>query len=299
MSLTSFRRCLPLVTMWPRNSRLLGRLGRHRAVVEQLGEADDRVERRAQLVRHAGQERALLAWFAVSASSLARRSSCCSRSRSVDLFLQLRSPRAAARSVSTFDPSSACASRRPSSIRLRSMNGRSAASALDHRQVVLVGGARLAAEDGHHADDIGPLRRGSRRRLAAGSPGLLLHDSSLQRRVGDPTAAGGGSRPGPADPPRPQRSVPARRASGAEADEDGIAPVPTGADVDAARAAALVDLPSARPDPSHGSRPTMRRISGAASRRCPTSPAAGSGRYWIDSSPSVRWRSATSRSSTA
>ena len=55
----SCSRCRPLVRMSPRNSWCCGDAGSTCAVVQQLGEADDRVERRAQLVRHVREELAL------------------------------------------------------------------------------------------------------------------------------------------------------------------------------------------------------------------------------------------------
>ena len=56
MSLISESRCLPLLKMSPMNPRcLIGHLA-HQAVPEHLGEADDGVERRPQLVRHVGEE---------------------------------------------------------------------------------------------------------------------------------------------------------------------------------------------------------------------------------------------------
>ena len=58
-SLMSCSRCCALVRMSPRYSLCCGDTGADLAVVHQLGEADDRVERRAQLVRHVGEELAL------------------------------------------------------------------------------------------------------------------------------------------------------------------------------------------------------------------------------------------------
>ena len=56
MSLISESRCLPLLKMSPMKlALLLGHLA-EQAVAEHLGEADDGVERRAQLVRHVGEE---------------------------------------------------------------------------------------------------------------------------------------------------------------------------------------------------------------------------------------------------
>ena len=56
MSLISESRCLPLLKMSPMNPRCcVGHLA-HQAVPQHLGEADDGVERRPQLVRHVGEK---------------------------------------------------------------------------------------------------------------------------------------------------------------------------------------------------------------------------------------------------
>ena len=56
MSLIRERRCLPLLKMSPTNAALLiGHLA-HQAVPQHLGEADDGVQGRPQLVRHVGEE---------------------------------------------------------------------------------------------------------------------------------------------------------------------------------------------------------------------------------------------------
>ena len=124
MSLTSCSRWRPEISTLPTYGRCLSLSVAEDLLLQQLGEPDDRVQRRAQLVAHVGEERALGLVGGVGQLLGVDRISRCARSRSVDLQLQplvglasagwcasrraTRAPRAPGRS--------------PCSTRLRSMN---------------------------------------------------------------------------------------------------------------------------------------------------------------------------------